>query len=72
MDLHKEHVRRTNNGVEDLFSARVMTIIDKLKSSQDSLFDQVHIQSTQTPVCNSCICPDNEVDENNVSYHTTN
>ena len=71
MDLHKEHVRRTNNGVEDLFSARVMTTIDKLKSSQDSLFDQVHIQSTQTPV-NSCICPDNEVDENNVSYHTTN
>ena len=72
MDLHKEHVRRTNNGVEVLFSARVMTTIDKLKSSQDSLFALVHIQSTQTPVCNSCICPDNEVDENNVSYHTTN
>ena len=45
MDLHKEHVRRTNNGVEHLFSARVSTIIDKLKSSQDSLFDQVYIQS---------------------------
>ena len=50
MDLHKEHVRRTNNGVEHLFSARVMTIIDKLKSSQDSLFDQVYLQSTQAPV----------------------
>ena len=51
MDLHKEHVRRTNNGVEDLFSARVRTIIDKLKSSQDSQFDQAYIQSKQTPVC---------------------